>query len=130
MTDHTTTAGVPTPVWGDRATLPTITPISGVDMSVLVGSAMMLGVVTLAPGAVVPMHEHPNEQIGYVLEGAITLTIGGETRDLSPGASYLIPGNTPHEGSSAEGCVVLDVFSPPRADYVELAQTEVMGSFD
>jgi len=130
MTDNVITAGVLTPVWGDRKTLPTITPVAGVDMSVLLGGAMMMGVVTLAPGAVVPLHEHPNEQIGYVLEGVITLTIGDETRDLSPGASYLIPGNTPHEGSSAEGCVVLDVFSPPRPDYAELAQTEVMGSFD
>lgn len=130
MTDHAPTAGVLTTVWGDRETLPTITPVEGVDMSVLVGGAMMLGVVTLAPGAVVPLHEHPNEQIGYVLEGIITLTIGEETRDLSAGASYLIPGNTPHEGSSAEGCVVLDVFSPPRADYAELAQTVEMGSFD
>lgn len=121
MTDNAPTAGVPTPVWGNRETLPTITPIAGVDMSVLVGGAMMLGVVTLAPGAVVPMHDHPNEQIGYVLEGVITLTIGGETRDLPAGASYLIPGDTPHEGASAEGCVVLDVFSPPRADYAELA---------
>ena len=130
MTDHPTTAGVHTPVWGDRESLPTIMPVAGVDMSVLVGASMMMGVVTLAPGAVVPLHEHPNEQIGYVLEGVITLTIGDETRDLPPGASYLIPGDTPHEGSSVDGCVVLDVFSPPRADYAVLAQTKVMGSFD
>ena len=110
--------------WGDRATLPSISPVAGVDMSVLVGGSMMLGIVTLAPGAVVPLHKHPNEQIGYVLEGIIALTIGQETRDLGPGTAYLIPGGTPHEGSSVDGCVVIDVFSPPRADYAELASQQ------
>ncbi len=112
-----------TPTWGDRDTLPTITPIAGVDMGVLVGGAMMMGIVTLAPEAVVPLHRHPNEQIGYVLEGVITMTVGDETRDIGPGAVYMIPGGTPHSGSSVDGCVVIDVFSPPRADYAELART-------
>ena len=119
-TDHRQTDFVP--AWGDRATLPTISPVAGVDMSVLVGGAMMMGIVTLAPGAIVPLHQHPNEQIGYVLEGTIALTIGDETRDLGPGSAYLIPGGTSHEGSSVGGCVVLDVFSPPRADYADLAR--------
>ncbi len=130
MTDNATSAGVPTPVWGDRETLPTITPIAGVDMSVLVGSAMMLGVVTLAPGAIVPLHHHPNEQVGYVVEGVITMTIAGETRDLGVGSTYFIPGDTPHEGSSPAGCIVLDVFSPPRTDYAEMARTGAVGSVD
>lgn len=122
MSDAATFSPDLAPAWGDRATLPTISPVAGVDMGVLVGRSMMLGVVTLAPGAIVPLHQHPNEQIGYVLEGIITLTIGDETRDLGPGAAYLIPGGTPHEGSSVDGCVVLDVFSPPRPDYAALAR--------
>ena len=122
MSDTQPVSAEPAPVWGDRATLPTISPVAGVDMTVLVGGAMMMGIVTLAPGSIVPLHQHPNEQIGYVLEGIITLTVGDETRDLAPGAAYLIPGGTPHEGSSVDGCVVLDVFSPPRSDYAELAR--------
>ena len=128
MSDDATSSAVLEAVWGDRTTLPSFSPVAGVDMSVLVGGAMMMGVVTLAPGAIVPLHQHPNEQIGYVLEGVITLTIGDETRDLSPGATYLIPGGTPHEGSSVDGCVVIDVFSPPRPDYADRARAAAAGT--
>ena len=121
MSDNETTSPNRIPEWGHRDGLPTISPVAGVDMGVVVGGAMMMGIVTLAPGAIVPLHQHPNEQIGYVLEGTIALTIGDETRDLGPGATYLIPGGTPHEGSSVDGCVVIDVFSPPRPDYAALA---------
>ena len=122
MSDTQPVSTEPAPVWGDRATLPTISPVAGVDMSVLVGGAMMMGIVTLAPGAIVPLHQHPNEQIGYVLWADIHHTVGDEPSDLATGAAYLIPGGTPHEGSSVAGCVVLAVFSPPRSAYAELAR--------
>lgn len=122
MSDIATASPELVPEWGHRDSLPTISPVAGVDMGVVVGGAMMMGIVTLAPGAIVPLHQHPNEQLGYVLEGIITLTVGGETHDLGPGSTYLIPGGTPHEGSSVDGCVVIDVFSPPRPDYAELAR--------
>ncbi len=119
--EGTVTAGQEV-VWATRASLPLITPAEGVDMRLLVGEAMMLSHVTLAPGAVVPRHQHPNEQLGYVMEGVMTLEIGGEARDLGPGACYLIPGNVPHGATSPDGCLLLDVFSPPRADYAERAR--------
>ena len=53
-----------------------------------------------------------------MLEGALEMTIGDETRLLRPGDAYTIPPNLPHDARThAEGCVVLDVFTPPREDY-------------
>jgi quercetin dioxygenase-like cupin family protein len=109
-------------VWKHRDALPLIAPREGIEMRILSGDRLQLSFVTLQPGAIVPMHAHPNEQAGYVLEGVLTLQVGDEIRDLEAGQSYLIPANVPHEGTSAVGCLVLDVFSPPRADYTERAR--------
>ena len=120
-----TPSGVPSgmdPVWTHRDELPAITPRAGITMRLLTGDNVQMNFVTLEPGTIVPLHQHANEQCGYVLEGTITLQIGEETRGLGPGQAYLIPSNTPHEGRSEHGCLVLDVFSPPRADYAESAR--------
>lgn len=116
---ETSTVGV---VWAEAGALPTITPVDGIHLGILAGEAAMISVVTIEPGAAVPLHDHPNEQMGYVVEGIITMTIGDETRDLGPGATYRAPGGVPHGATSAAGCVVVDVFSPPRADYAEQAR--------
>ena len=60
----------------------------------------------------------PNEQLGIILKGRLTFTIGGETRELGPGDTYEIPANVPHEAKAGpEGAVAIDVFSPVRADW-------------
>jgi len=76
-----------------------------------------LGEVYLAAGTVVPLHEHPHEQITYVLEGRLEFTVAGETQVLEPGMAALIPGVAPHSGRALTACRVLDVFSPVREDY-------------
>ena len=97
-------------------------PVQGIAMRSLAGAKLQLNLVTIEPGAVVPIHSHDNEQGGYVVRGELILTIAGETRSLRPGDCYIAPGNVPHGATAgSEGCDVLDVFTPPRPDYVEAA---------
>ena len=83
------------------------------------GTGMMLSVVTIAPGAIVPMHSHPHEQMGYMLSGPADSPIGGITRILGPGDIWRIPGGVPHKvvGLDEGPPVALDVFHPVRDDY-------------
>ena len=82
------------------------------------GERITLAVVELAPNAVVPEHRHEAEQLGMVIEGAVTFTIDGETRDLGPGGTWRILSGRPHEVQAGpEGAVVLDVFNPTRTDW-------------
>ena len=91
---------------------------SGVTARIASGEKVMLSLVTLAPGAVVPEHAHPHEQMGMMVSGTMELTVAGETRTLSGNAIYLVPGGVPHKAvAGPEGAVALDVFSPPREEY-------------
>jgi quercetin dioxygenase-like cupin family protein len=79
---------------------------------------MTFAVVELDPGAVVAEHRHSNEQLGIVLTGTMSFTIGGESRDIGPGMTYTIPADTPHSATAGpDGTVVIDVFAPPRSDW-------------
>lgn len=79
---------------------------------------LMLSYVELDPGAIVPLHQHPHEQGGIVVQGKLRFRIGNETQTLGPGSLYLIPSNVPHEVTVVEGpAVALDVFTPIREDY-------------
>ena len=82
------------------------------------GERITVAVVELAADAVVPGHQHENEQLGMVITGSVTFTIGDETRDLGPGGTWRIPSDTPHQVSvGPAGAVVIDVFSPIRGDW-------------
>lgn len=93
----------------------------GVTMRPLFGERAMLNLLEFEPGATVPAHEHPHEQLGYVLEGELALTIAGVEHTLLPGDAYAIPGGTVHAAASEGRCLVLDVFHPVREDYRERA---------
>lgn len=82
------------------------------------GERLTLAVVELAPNAVVPEHHHPQEQLGMVIEGRVTFTIGAETRELGPGGTWRILSNEPHMVvTGPDGATVIDVFSPTRDDW-------------
>ena len=83
------------------------------------GAQMLLAEFTLAAGSEVPMHSHPHDQVGYVVSGSMELTIHDETRACEEGDSYYIPGDVPHKAFVADGAVVIDVFNPPREDYLD-----------
>jgi quercetin dioxygenase-like cupin family protein len=89
------------------------------------GDQVSFALVELEPNVRVAEHSHPNEQAGFIIQGSFTFTIGGETRDLKPGDTYLIPGGVPHSAAAGpEGTVALDIFSPPRDDWEALERAE------
>lgn len=85
----------------------------------IVGEDMMIARVLLKKGAVVPRHSHHNEQITYILEGALKFVIDGKQIVVSAGEVLCIPRNMPHEAIALEDTVDLDVFNPPRADWLD-----------
>jgi quercetin dioxygenase-like cupin family protein len=90
----------------------------GVFLRTFWGDLMTAAIVDLEPNAVVPMHEHPNEQVGLVLEGSLSFTIAGETRLVGPGDMYLIPGDVPHSATASDGGGrVIELFAPVRPEY-------------
>lgn len=94
----------------------------GIRARMVDGERMTLTVVELPVAGLVPQHQHANEQIGMVVEGSVTFTVGDESRRLGPGGSWRIPGGVPHVCVAGDaGAVVVEVFSPPRADWRELA---------
>ena len=106
------------PAWLSREQLPSISPLEGFTMQSVTGGKLMANWVTIEPNRKMPRHQHPHEQLGIMLEGSLELTIGDETRLIHAGSVYTIPPNLPHGARTLdEGCVVLDVFTPPRADY-------------
>ena len=90
----------------------------GVRIRTFWADQMLLSVVDVAAGAAVPMHNHPHEQAGTVINGRLQMTIAGETRWLEPGDTYIIPGGIDHMVLAGdEPARVLDVFSPVREAY-------------
>lgn len=78
---------------------------------------MTLAYWEVDPGATLPEHSHPQEQIANVLKGEFELTVAGKTRILTPGQVAVIPGNVPHSGRALTACQLLDAFHPARDDY-------------
>ena len=90
------------------------------------GKKLMLSYLEMDAGAEIPLHDHPHEQGGILLEGKLQLTIGDETQTLAPGAMFFIPANIPHQAIAMDGpAVVLDAFSPIREDYAALMKNHL-----
>ena len=90
----------------------------GVSIAVAGGDRAQMSFVTLTPGSQVPMHDHPHEQMGVVLEGEFVMVIGGESRTIKTGDKYVIPGGIEHGVPEVKiKSVALDIFTPPREDY-------------
>jgi quercetin dioxygenase-like cupin family protein len=90
-----------------------------IDRQFVHGERGMLARIILRRGAIVPRHSHENEQITYVLEGALRFTMGdGRVITVRSGELLVIPPNMPHEAEALEDTVDLDVFTPPRADWI------------
>ena len=82
------------------------------------GDYIMLAVVELKAEAILPLHSHPHEQAGMVLEGELEFNIAGEVQQLHPGDLYIIPSNTPHLVKvGKDNAKVLDIFHPVRQEY-------------
>ena len=81
------------------------------------GDSMTFGYVELKAGSNIPVHQHVQEQITYIMEGELDMVIGGQTCLLKAGMYYNIPSNTPHSAIAKTDCKVIDAFSPVREDY-------------
>jgi quercetin dioxygenase-like cupin family protein len=84
----------------------------------VVGDNLMLARVFLKRGAHVPRHYHHNEQVTYILEGALKFAIDGREIVVRAGEVLCIPSNMPHEAWALEDTLDLDVFNPPREDWL------------
>jgi quercetin dioxygenase-like cupin family protein len=85
----------------------------------VVGERIMVARVLLKKGCIVPLHSHENEQITYILEGALKFEIDGREITVEAGHVLCIPSNMPHKATALEDTIDLDVFTPPRADWID-----------
>jgi quercetin dioxygenase-like cupin family protein len=91
------------------------------ERRLITGDRMMLAHVYLAKGCIVPRHKHENEQLTYILEGKVHFWIGedeSEEVDVCAGEVLHIPPNVPHKAEAVEDTLDVDVFSPPREDWL------------
>lgn len=88
----------------------------------ITGDKTMLAHVYLKKGAIVPKHHHENEQITYILEGALRFWLGEDQAQeivVRPGEVLHIPSNVPHAAEALEDTLDVDIFSPPRQDWID-----------
>ena len=94
---------------------------NGVTTRIFSGDQAMLSVVRIDPNAHGTLHSHPEEQWGYMIEGSATRIQDGEHVKVEKGSFWRTPGNVEHSViAGSEGCVILDVFAPPREEYKTL----------
>ena len=104
--------------WSD---MPKETVTDQISRRLVTGDGMMLAHVYLDRGAVVPRHSHHNEQITYILEGALRFRIGDDGAEeivVRAGEVLHIPSNVPHEAEALEDTLDVDIFTPPREDWL------------
>jgi quercetin dioxygenase-like cupin family protein len=89
-----------------------------IDRQFVVGERSMLARIILRKGSIVPLHSHDNEQISYIMEGALKFVIEGRELILRGGEILVIPSNLPHSAEALEDSVALDIFCPPREDWI------------
>jgi quercetin dioxygenase-like cupin family protein len=94
-----------------------VTPL--LDRQLMVGTDMMIARLILRKGAVVPLHSHHNEQVTYVLEGLLRFQIDGRQIDVRDGEVLCIPPHMPHEAVAIEDTIDIDIFNPPRQDWID-----------
>jgi quercetin dioxygenase-like cupin family protein len=93
-----------------------------ISRKLITGDALMLAHVYLKKGALVPQHSHHNEQITYILSGALHFFLGADrSREVTVRAGEVLhlPSNLPHEAIALEDTLDVDVFTPPRQDWLD-----------
>jgi quercetin dioxygenase-like cupin family protein len=93
----------------------------------VVGQEIMLARVLLKKGCIVPLHSHANEQLTYIVEGALKFYIDGQEIVVHAGEVLCIPSNMPHKAEALEDTVDLDVFTPPRSDWINKTDQYLRG---
>jgi unsaturated pyranuronate lyase len=106
--------------WND-VELEALTPLLGRQL--VVGHELMLARVLLKQGCIVPLHSHANEQLTYILDGALKFWIDGKVIVVRSGEVLTIPPGMPHKAEALVDTVDLDIFHPPRADWINKTDT-------
>ena len=103
----------------DQMPKETVSPM--LDRRLITGDRMMIAHVYLKKGCIVPKHSHENEQLTYILQGVLKFWIGeDESQELLVRAGEVlhIPSNVPHKAEALEDTLDVDVFDPPRQDWL------------
>ena len=118
-------------VWNDIP-LEQLAPL--ISRKLVYNSKVMLAQVFLKAGAIVPAHEHHNEQATYILEGCLRFWLGADAdapgdkfTDIHAGEVLLIPGGVRHRALALEDTLDLDVFTPPRQDWIDKTDDYLRG---
>jgi quercetin dioxygenase-like cupin family protein len=85
----------------------------------ITGSRVMLSELVLKKGCVVPAHHHENEQVSYVIRGTLKFVVNGKEIILNSGDVLHIPSNVVHSAVALEDTYDIDIFSPPRQDWLD-----------
>jgi quercetin dioxygenase-like cupin family protein len=102
--------------------MPKETVNDALDRRLVTGERMMLAHVYLKKGCIVPRHSHENEQITYVLDGSLRFWLGEDGQEevvVNTGEVLVIPSNLPHKAEALVDTLDLDVFCPPRQDWLD-----------
>ena len=101
--------------------LPRLELAPGLTAHALLGSNLLVSFVRYEPNSTAPIHAHEEEQVFFVLEGELEMTLGEEVRMMRPGDAALIPAWVPHGVRSFDkGAYQVDVFNPPRKAFLDL----------
>lgn len=101
--------------------IPLETVTDQITRKLITGQDMMLAHVYIKKGAIVPKHQHHNEQFTYILEGCLRFYMGedgSEVYDVKAGEVLHIPSNVWHKAEALEDTLDVDIFSPQRADWL------------
>lgn len=98
--------------------------VKGAKSRLIAGKRVLVSFIEMEPNMVFPLHKHESEQIMIVIEGSMLHTLGEEKIRVSKGDILVIESNELHGGIvSEEGCKAIDIFVPPREDYLKLIKT-------
>jgi quercetin dioxygenase-like cupin family protein len=107
-------------------------PLKGsITRRMITGDSMMIAEVRLTKGDFVPMHSHHNEQLTYITQGALHFKLGeAQDREVTvrAGEVLVIPSNTPHSALALEDTIDIDIFSPPREDWLDGSDSYIRGA--
>lgn len=114
-------AATPSVTWYRWDDIPREVVSPMLDRKLITGDRMMLAHVYLKKGCIVPKHSHENEQLTYILEGALRFWIGEDQKEevvVRAGEVLHIPSHVPHKAEALEETLDVDIFSPPRQDWL------------
>ena len=97
-----------------------------IDRRIVYGEQTMVAHVYLRQGAIVPKHAHHNEQLTYILKGRLRFWVGedlSQVFDVGPGEVLHLPSGVPHKAEAMEETLDVDIFSPPREDWLDGTDT-------